>query len=808
MSYLNILIGLGGTGVEVLNDYLKIVNRYPHKNNKFEWFVLDSASLETKFSFLNKDKTTRFVQLEGFNSSRDVLLRIKEKYPESNISDIFPDDDFLAKEDISSHGGAWEIRKLGFLLLLYHLIKSENNIFDKIINSLSKYPLNFGDIDDGGGISGIKIFIINSIAGGTGSGLFLPFAGFLKDLVKKRVLEDLDEFPLNIYSFLALPNFVAKGNRAPHSESTNHKYKANAYESLKEIETLFSKRMNWSVKLSDDYQFDFSPTGKSLGSQSSLVDNFFLFNDVNIARKDIVIPNVTGKADEYRPYFQEMAWCIYLMSSGDNAYYQNGPGNDLNKKGFAGIGVLPLEFPKETLLDRMAQTLFGKTPIFFNSFSSKRGSDLTDSAKAFKPSLFSFLGESQKLFSDQLREYKYDLSAIGGKNIQSIQDKQPIPLKYDANPYFRKYTEEANSKIQELLVSKFSIIDIYSFLKEFREIIENENKKNLKELNFLNDKKKTTVRDIKSQKKYKELLKYQADLFTQEFRLQNLESYFDLLTSVIADIDQKLRFFSSYLILFSNDSIFGGFRIKINEYFEFPPPFTEIGYDEEELNKLQTDILNEILSEYHPAGQNLSSDDYEKELLKKIWEDFSINFLNNTVEIYFKKYFSNKIEEFNANDFMDSSQKDLYESWYNFIKKFIALHKDKFISKRNTLVKSFNDGGLVGLGLSYPFIPLKSLVTGKQGKKAIFCNQGAAKLLKGTSSLGGYEQATKYDVLDTDCLLLISSLVADKKIDDLELSAMETSYKIMLKEDEKNRKKNPPEPSKYVFIDPRFGGNI
>jgi len=48
MAYLNIFIGLGGTGVEVINDLLKIINRYPFLNNRYKCFALDSAELNER----------------------------------------------------------------------------------------------------------------------------------------------------------------------------------------------------------------------------------------------------------------------------------------------------------------------------------------------------------------------------------------------------------------------------------------------------------------------------------------------------------------------------------------------------------------------------------------------------------------------------------------------------------------------------------------------------------------------------------------------------------------------------------------
>lgn len=812
MSYLNILIGLGGTGAEVLNDFLKIINRYPLKENKYEWFLLDSASLGKELSYIYPERKTRFVQLDGFNSSREVLVNIKNKFPESNIDEIFPLGDYLVENDVSSHGGAWEIRKLGFLLLLYHLIKSENNIFDKIINSLRKYSKSFGTEDSDEGISGIKIFIVNSIAGGTGSGLFLPFAGFLKAQIKKKILTNFDEFPLNIYSFLGLPNFVAKGSREPHSDLTNHKYKANAYEAFLEIESILSKKVNWFVKLNDDYQFNFSDNSSdnnitSLQSHGIIVDNIFLFNDSNVVRKDIVIPNVTQKADAYKPYFQEMAWCLYLLSSGDSSYYENGPGNDLNKKGFAGIGILPLEYPKETILEKIVQLLYSKTPGYFYQFYSKNSTELSNLVKTFQPSFLTFLEESKKSFTHQLRDYRYELSVIDKENISAIKNKRPIPLKHDDTAFFKKYLEEINNQFKILLNSKYNIQDIYTFIKDVKENIEKELILRGKEISLSKEKFNTLERDLNNQKKFSKINKYQIDLFTQKFQLQNLESHISLLSTIVNDLERRLEYFAAIFEIFGNDSIFSSIRRNPSNYFSFPPPFNVVDYSDMKYEEFQNEIINEILNDYKPSGKSLRSGDYEIELLKNIWSEFSMDTLNKIIELNFEKYFNTELEEFKKNDFIEVSKPELLSIWYDFIKWYLLSTKAKYFDKRNEIAKVFNSGRIENLGLSYPFIPLKSLVKDKKGKKAIFCNKTAQDKLKGTELLGGYEQATKYPVLDTDCLLLISSLIADKRFEDLEISDLKNSYDYMLKIDLQNSKKTKPEPPKYTFIDPRFGDN-
>lgn len=805
MSTVNILIGLGGTGSEVINDFLKITSRYPLKENKFEWFVFDSASLDkARLKQLVKEPQ-RYIKSDGFNSSRIVINDLLKKYPDSNLNDIFPKGDYLRENDISSHGGAWEIRKMGFLILLYHIFTSDENIFDKIIKSISKYPKRAKEEDDEEKISNIKVFIVNSIAGGTGSGLFLPFSSFLRQQLKNKYIKD-SEFDLTIFSFLALPNFVAKGLRDPKDDLTRNRYQANAYEALLEINSLIQKKMSWNVKLTDDYRFEFSyeegftadDEKEKKEVQRTIADNFFLFNDSNVVNQSIVIPNISDTDQAYKPNFQQMAWSLYLMCCGDKSYYENGAGNSLNKKGFAGIGVLPIEFPQEAYIFRVSKKLLENTPQYLNIVSKP-------ASHTFNFSFQSYLAESEKSFKQQCNNYTYELSQLGKDNLQAIKQKKPIIIRNDINDYYKKFVDEINQKIIDLLGVN-TIQQISSIVNIWYQETTKDKEKFEKEIINYKTKIETKERELINQNKYSKIIKSQEELFTLIYQLVNRESYRDLINKILFDLSKKIAFFESLTQIFVDRSIYRVIKIEEPEYFKFPPPFIEKGFIDNDIENMALEIFNDIMKQEKSKSKSSGENLFEENFLQNIWDEFSKNELNKKVLSLYEDYLVNNYDKFNKNDLISKNGETLIKDWFFFIKDFIKNKKSMHFANKNWLFDLYNKGNIKNLGYSYPLIPLSSLDKNKKGKKAIFCDVVFKDKItgKGESDLQGYKEAEKYQVLNSDCLVIFSSLVGAKKWEELEISSLRESYSSMKKEDEKNAKKDPPESPRYVFIDPRF----
>jgi hypothetical protein len=785
MSYLNIFIGLGGTGVEVINDLLKIVNRYPLKNNKYECFVLDTADLDTKFSYIKEREKTVFKKLPGFNSSKDVIQQIKSEYPESNIDEIFPPNtDYLATHIESSQGGSFENRKLGFLVFLYYLYSSSNNIFNIINSCLDRYssPPN--------PVIGVNIFIINSIAGGTGSGFFIPFINFLKYTMDNGFLSSHPNYKLFYYNFLAFPSFLAKGSRKP-SELKDIKYKANAYEAILELKKLMSNEIKWNVKINSQKEFDFSDGG------TDFIKSFIVYHDINLAKSSVPINDVPN-VELYKPNFQEMAWCLYFLGCADPAYWDQA--NNIFKQ-FSGMGVLPIEFPTDTLINNISSELFKKTSVSYEIFFNKSLEDIKKQVGTFTPSFFEFVSRSKaELLNNQIKDYRVELSKI--KLVDELKRKDPIIVKYEVHAFFEKYKSELNDKILELLIGDYTLKDIYYYFKFFKEKIKIdygncEYKKYADKLEVINNSIKNIKNDINELKNVNKLKDKQLSLLSNSFEKAHIEGYLNLLDTIATDLQKKMDYFWAIREIFTDDSLLDKYSLS-DDYFKFSPPFSTIGYDSNNFKEIQIKIIKDIFKENISTSLKHSEIEYaEKEILKIIWLEYSKTKLNNFIKDDYKKRFASSFEESFDNIKSEISQQ-LYSEWYSTIQKYFKTTSYSFIDKY-CKVDKFKEISKDFISVCYPYIPISS--SDKQVQlSAVFSSEKRKNLL----SINFDDQTpNEYYVLDNNNLIIISSIKGDVPLENLQLDDLKKCYEEKRKEDSKV------EPSKrrFTFIDPRFGDN-
>jgi hypothetical protein len=792
MAYLNIFIGLGGTGVEVINDLLKIINRYPFLNNRYKCFALDSAELnERNFRSIFKHKEDTYINLGGFNSSKDTIRKIHRQYPESNITEIFGTNDYLATHDVSSHGGAWENRKLGFLIFINYLLTADNDIFRRIDDYL-EMENNIGDT-----IKGINFFIINSLAGGTGSGIFFPFISYLKSSIDKGFLLRRPDFHVQYYNFLAFPDFLAKGPRKP-SETKKIVYEANAYEALLEIRMLMDQKIDWRVSLSPTKEFDFSKQG------TNFIRSFFLFNDVNTKRSSIPV-NGLSDLDLYKPNFQEMAWCLYSLGCADHTFWDDA-GNSL--KQFVGMGILPIEFPADTLVNNISSKLFRKTPSCYLDFFKKSFNEIKNDLPTFHPSFLNYLNEAKTDLKSQLDDYKKELSII--LEIDTLKKKEPLIKEYDIDFYRHKFQEELNNKIQDLLTKDYTIKDVYYFLKYFNETIksENQNEKTLfsesyKRLNLFEEQYKKQKNDILGQKKEIKLKQMQSNLFSNVFEIKHLHKFLLLLDNISLEITKRMNYFERIRDVFISESKVSSFKI-FYDYFSFPPPFSRIQYNSEQMNNIEFEILKGVLSGIG-FKENIKADIdiIEKQLLKNIWIDFSKEKFNLFIISNYKNRFETYFEEshFNIDSVLSG---EMYTMWYDYVRAYFSEKYRTVISKHSDIQPYISNGNIDNINLCYPYISLST--TKKEiGHSFIFLSNNN-KSIKIKNKLTDTISPRPCETLQTDNLVMLSTLKGDVKYDDLELSALKRSYEILLKEDEINSKVVATN-RRYVFIDPRFGEN-
>lgn len=223
-----LVIGLGGTGKDVVRQIMgKFTERdkNPNGDSLIRYLVIDADPDLSMFTaekpvFLNPSiSATEFTQ---YVASKDSTFQFINRWlPKDKVREIG-----------CPQNGAGQIRSLG-RMIFYHNLSNKTRIrmeIDKIIESLigearASEKLNLPS----GANPTIDVYLVYSIAGGTGAGMFMDLALLLKTTGK--------QVDINIKHFALLPE-IFLGTGATINLSHRNRIKANGYGALVDIELM------------------------------------------------------------------------------------------------------------------------------------------------------------------------------------------------------------------------------------------------------------------------------------------------------------------------------------------------------------------------------------------------------------------------------------------------------------------------------------------------------------------------------------------------------------------------------------------
>lgn len=249
-----VVIGLGGTGYGVV---LKLKKR----------FLDVYGSVPEIIRFLSIDTTENIQSREKSPDGNTVVLEPNEIYPISvaNPGRLLVGNDHINEwwpKEIPAHGiinGAGQIRARG-RLALFAKVGDINSLIGQAINSVCEIRNNKQAFSDNFQVSnrdGVEIFIVGSLAGGTGSGTFLDIA-----FLAQRYLNTFS----NITGVFVLPRVFAN---LPQTNMV----KSNAYGALKEIEYL------WGLSPTNTMEIDYG--GFKMRADRPPFDTVFVIDGIN-----------------------------------------------------------------------------------------------------------------------------------------------------------------------------------------------------------------------------------------------------------------------------------------------------------------------------------------------------------------------------------------------------------------------------------------------------------------------------------------------------------------------------------------------
>ena len=209
-----LILGVGGTGSRAANMLQKKIDKMGKASDvNIVSIVLDTNAADEK----NIDAAT-IVSL-----SDNVTVRtVKERLGESVWGDFFPADQIFDSNNISIGAGQW--RKQSYLAFLNAMNGRQRNILEQAIEKLADKTNPSIDID---------IYTVASLAGGTGSGSFIPLTLYVKKLIREKFGE---KTTIHARALLACPD-IYEGKQSGDRTNITSIY-ANAYAILRELNAI------------------------------------------------------------------------------------------------------------------------------------------------------------------------------------------------------------------------------------------------------------------------------------------------------------------------------------------------------------------------------------------------------------------------------------------------------------------------------------------------------------------------------------------------------------------------------------------
>jgi len=242
-----LFLGLGGNGGKIVNLLAERLRRHPH------WSRISSMThflaIDTNKDDLDKLRAipaeTRFL-ISAFDARSYVERKKGEReLAEDPLVTQWIPDDYAFRSTQGS--GAGQIRMESRLRLYYNLEEDRAGIRQRIKQLLHESTSRedpWRDNED----KVVRVIVYGSVAGGTGSGGFLPMAYLLRDMIL-----DAGWGRPNLTAILSLPTtFLDKVKPQLHND-----IKANGYAALKELEYL-TRQLDYPGGL-DELRFHYDP---------------------------------------------------------------------------------------------------------------------------------------------------------------------------------------------------------------------------------------------------------------------------------------------------------------------------------------------------------------------------------------------------------------------------------------------------------------------------------------------------------------------------------------------------------------------
>lgn len=281
-----LLVGLGGTGSKIVCRVSKMVTEEQRQRIGFAVFDTDINELREIREANPFIKTVQTSTKLSVGEYLNIDTHARDTW--------FPVNAILNSKTLTE--GAGQVRAISRLALDTAIRAGNMEPLHAAIEDLYKLEEEQSD-------QALRVIIVSSLAGGTGSGLILPVATYIKNFLATRFQQSA-----NITrGFFILPEVFYEVIRG---QSERNNLKCNAYATLRELDAFL---MKGDATLPDKYaetvKLEFPRVGSSEFEEYNVrpYDFCFLFDAQNTEGK---------KLNDFNQYLDHAANCIYSQSIG------------------------------------------------------------------------------------------------------------------------------------------------------------------------------------------------------------------------------------------------------------------------------------------------------------------------------------------------------------------------------------------------------------------------------------------------------------------------------------------------------------
>lgn len=334
-----LLVGLGGIGSEIVDTVYEKLDEKARKNVAVHGFDTDINDIAKRKNLKgHMTQTSAAISVwKCINHSPEFKASVEAWFPAISLGE--KGESKIGKKALTE--GAGQIRAISRLAYYYSLKK----------NGMEKLQADIGRLFEVTGEEGAttpRVIIVTSLAGGTGAGIFLQAALYIRN----QLVEKYGQDAFIMRGMFLLPDILIESRITQEDETAD--LRANAYASVKELNAIVSsatRNTNTTIDM------EVEPGQEKLAIEASPYDSCFLLDYANIDKEHLGtgIPALIA-------YKKQAVNTLYLQifspiasnsrSAEDNLIRKNINSEGLNFYGSAGVSHLI--YPYQDILDYCA----------------------------------------------------------------------------------------------------------------------------------------------------------------------------------------------------------------------------------------------------------------------------------------------------------------------------------------------------------------------------------------------------------------------------------------------------------------------